>query len=301
MRDMISNFLVERALENKDFYVLSGDHGYALFDKIRKEAGDQFINTGVTEQAMIGAAAGMAKTGKKVVAYGLACFIPMRVLEFIKMSICYEKLPVIILGDGAGMIYTTLGSSHQCAEDIACLKTLPIKIFSPADKFEMKLSLEEAYSTDFPCYIRVGKCDKPTVHNNGPLTKLKTNIPIHSSTNTTAIFATGSMVSTGLEIAKKYDLSLFSCPILSHFDRSEFVSNISKFKNVISIEEHSIHGGLGSIVSDLIAEEGLNARLMKFGVKDHFTKGVGSYEYAMKFHKLDSESITEAIKNAGIV
>lgn len=301
MRDIISKFLVEKALENKDFYVLSGDHGYALFDEIRKKADNQFINTGVTEQAMIGAAAGMAKTGKKVVAYGLACFIPMRVLEFIKMSICYEKLPVIILGDGAGMIYTTLGASHQCAEDIACLKTLPIKIFSPADKFEMKLTLEEAYSSDFPCYIRVGKCDKPTVHNDSQLTKLKTNIPIHSTTHSTAIFATGSMVSTGLEIAQKYDLSLFSCPILSHYDRGEFLANISKFKNIISIEEHSIHGGLGSIVSDLIAEEGLNARLMKFGVSDHFTKGVGSYEYAMKFHKLDAESIMEAIKNAGIV
>ena len=301
MREVISNFLATKAAADKNFYVLSGDHGYALFDEIRRKAPEQFINTGVTEQAMIGAAAGMAKTGKQVVVYGLASFIPMRVLEFIKINICYEGLPVIILGDGAGTVYTTLGASHQCGEDIACLKTLPIKIYSPADKFEMKLCLEEASTLDCPSYIRIGKSDRPAVHTIDSISKLKSNLTIRSSNNRTAIFATGSMVSTGKEIAEKYDLSLFSCPTLSYFNTAEFLENIKKFDNIVTIEEHSIYGGLGSILSDFISENGLNIRLHKFGITEYFTKGCGSYDYAIKFHKLDVNSILRAMKEKTLI
>ena len=296
MRDVISNFLATKASEDKNFFVFSGDHGYALFDEIRKKAPEQFINTGVTEQAMVGCAAGMAKTGKKVVVYGLASFIPVRVLEFIKMNICYEKLPVILLGDGAGAVYTTLGASHQCGEDVACLKTLPIKIFSPADKHEMELCLAEASVIPMPSYIRVGKCDKPAVHMDGKLTKLSAIIPLLKNESTTAIFATGSMVSTAKIIAEKYNLALYSCPVLSFYDSSEIVSAMKAYKNIISIEEHSVHGGLGSNLADLIATNGMNLKLTKFGITEYFTKGCGSYEYAMKFHGLDLETLESKIK-----
>lgn len=298
MRDVISNFLATKASEDKNFFVFSGDHGYALFDEIRKKAPRQFINTGVNEQAMVGCAAGMAKTGKKVVIYGLASFIPMRVLEFIKMNICYEKLPVIILGDGAGAVYTTLGASHQCGEDIACLKTLPIKIYSPADKYEMELCLAEASALNMPSYIRVGKCDKPAVHPINSLTKLSAVLPLIKAPSETAIFATGSMVSTAKELAEKRKLSLYSCPVLSFYDSAEVISALKQYKNVITIEEHSVHGGLGSNLADLIAENGLNIKLHKLGMTEYFTKGCGTYEYAIKFHKLDAGSIEAQLKAA---
>ena len=298
MREVLSNFLADKAVENKNFYVFSGDHGYALFDKIRKVAPDQFINTGVTEQAMVGCAAGMAKTGKKVALYGLASFIPMRVLEFIKMNICYEQLPVIILGDGAGTIYTTLGASHQCGEDVACLKTLPIKIYSPADKYEMEACLKAAYLENRPVYIRIGKSDKPAIHSAS--IKLEELIPVISNKSDTVILATGSMVSTGVEICKSHNYSLYSCPVLSFNDKSIFINELKKFKNIITLEEHSVHGGFGSTVSDIISENNLNNRLIKFGITDYFTKGCGSYEYAIKFHKLDTESILEKLKNLGL-
>ncbi len=298
MREVLSNFLADKALENKNFYVFSGDHGYALFDKIRKGTPDQFINTGVTEQAMVGCAAGMAKTGKKVALYGLASFIPMRVLEFIKMNICYEKLPVIILGDGAGTVYTTLGASHQCGEDIACLKTLPVKIYSPADKYEMEACLNAAYTQNMPVYIRIGKSDKPSIHN-API-KLEELLPVISKSSDTVILATGSMVSTGVEICKTKNYSLYSCPVLSFNNTSAFINELKKYKNIITIEEHSVHGGFGATISDIISENNLNARLIKFGITEYFTKGCGSYEYAIKFHKLDVESIMERLKNLGL-
>lgn len=296
MREVLSNFLATKATEDKNFFVMSGDHGYALFDEIRKKAPDQFYNTGVTEQALVGAAGGMAKTGKKMVIYGLACFVPMRVLEFIKMSICYENLPVIILGDGAGTVYTTLGASHQCGEDVAALRTLPIKIFSPADKFEMKLCLEQAFKEKMPTYIRIGKSDKPAVHNVSDNVQLSSAIPVIENKGSIAIFATGSMVSTGVELAKKYNLSLYSCPILSFTDNKDLASKMSKYTQIISLEEHSVHGGLGSSLADIIAENGLSIKLRKHGIRDYFTKGCGSYEYAIRFHKLDEASLSEAIQ-----
>jgi transketolase len=215
------------------------------------------------------------------------------------MNICYEKLPVIILGDGAGTIYTTLGASHQCGEDLACLKTLPIKIFSPADKYEMKLCLEEASTLQMPSYIRVGKCDKPAVHTS--LTSLASIISLVKASNETAIFATGSMVSTGLDLAKKHNLSLYSCPILSFYEKKELVTALKQYKNIITLEEHSVHGGLGSSIADLIAENGLHLKLTKFGITEYFTKGCGSYEYAIKFHKLDFDSIEEKLKAEGLL
>lgn len=301
MREVLSNFLSSKAVADKNFFVMSGDHGYALFDEIRKKAPDQFINTGVTEQAMVGAAAGMAKTGKRMVIYGLASFIPIRVLEFIKMNICYEQLPVIILGDGAGTVYTTLGASHQCGEDISVLRTLPIKIFSPADRHEMEICLNQAFSENMPTYIRIGKSDKPAVHTKNIKPALSATISIHETSSTTAIFATGSMVSTGLEIAQKYNISLYSCPILSFYSQSEMLDTLKKYKRIISLEEHSVNGGLGSLLADHIAENNLGIALKKFGIRDYFTKGCGSYDYAIKFHKLDLNSIEEELKKSEII
>lgn len=292
MREVLSDFLSVEASQKENFYVLSGDHGYALFDKIKKVAPTKFLNLGVTEQAIIGCAAGLAKTGKKVFVYGLACFMPMRVLEFIKLSICFEGLPVVILGDGAGVVYTTLGVSHQCAEDISCLKPLPIKIFSPADDFEMALCLQEASQANMPCYLRIGKSDRPIVHINSDF-KLAPAIPILIKSKETAIFATGSMVSTGVEISKNLGFSVYSCPILSFYNKNDLVAELKKYKNIITLEEHSVSGGLGSSLADLILENELSTRLIKFGITDYFTKGVGSYESVIKSHHLDVDSILE--------
>lgn len=296
MREVLSNFLANNAVNDKNFFVLSGDHGYALFDEIRKKAPDQFINTGVTEQAMVGLSAGMAKTGKRVVIYGLACFVPIRVLEFIKMNICYENLPVIILGDGAGTIYTTLGASHQTGEDIAAIRTLPVKIYSPCDKKEMQLCLEDAFKHNGPTYIRIGKSDKPSVHDFNSNVKLQCPMFVGGNrTSKNAIFATGSMVSTGLELTKKFDCAIFSMPILKGFNSADVVAELNKYQTIASLEEHSIHGGLGSIISELITDNGLSCRLSRQGITKYYTKGVGSYEYAIKYHELDVESLTRKL------
>src|SRR5438128_3689062 len=138
MRSAFATALVRFARADARIVLLTGDHGYALFDEFRRVCPGQYINAGVAEQNMVGLAAGLAKGGLRPVVYGLSAFVPIRVLEQIKLDVCHEQLPVVFIGDGAGVVYSCLGGSHQSTEDIAALRALPhIGILSPADDFEM--------------------------------------------------------------------------------------------------------------------------------------------------------------------
>jgi transketolase len=125
MRNAFSRCLVEAAREDDRVLLLTGDHGYALFDEFRQVCPEQYVNAGVAEQNMVGVAAGLAKAGFRRIVYGLSAFVPIRVLEQIKMDVCYDQLPVVFIGDGAGVVYSALGTSHQCTEDIAALRAVP--------------------------------------------------------------------------------------------------------------------------------------------------------------------------------
>ena len=122
MRTAFSNSLVTAAQADPRIVLLTGDHGYALFDEFRRVCPSQYFNAGVAEQNMVGVAAGLAKGGFRPIVYGLSAFVPMRVLEQIKLDVCYESLPIVFIGDGAGVVYGHLGASHQSTEDVATLR-----------------------------------------------------------------------------------------------------------------------------------------------------------------------------------
>ena len=155
MRDAFSKALVETAQRDPRAVLLTGDHGYALFDHFRRVCPDRYINAGIAEQNMVGVAAGLAKGGLRPIVYGLSAFMPMRVLEQIKLDVCYEQLPVRFIGDGAGVVYSSLGSSHQSTEDVAALRALPhMAILSPCDAGEMTACMELAAGAG--CLTRIG-------------------------------------------------------------------------------------------------------------------------------------------------
>jgi transketolase len=194
MRATFSSLLVQAAQKNKNIVLLTGDHGYALFDAFRKECPDQYINCGVAEQNMVGVAAGLAKAGLYPIIYGLSAFVPMRVLEQIKIDLCYEGLPALLVGDGAGVVYSHLGASHQSCEDIAILRAIPnIDIASPADKYELEYCFEALLSSTQTSYLRFGKADRGDVHTAIPQAPIGNLINLSKSTRGIAMVATGSM------------------------------------------------------------------------------------------------------------
>lgn len=298
MRDTFSKSLVQAAQDNPKLYLLTGDHGYALFDGIRKAFPDRFINAGVAEQNMVGVGAGLAKLGFMPVIYGLSAFVPVRVLEQIKIDFCYENLPGIFIGDGAGVVYSHLGASHQSTEDIACLRAIPhIKILSPADKYEMEACFKLALQANGPVYIRMGKADLGDVHTKVPPVQWGQSLTIRQGTGDVAFVATGSMVYQSLVLAKTHfqEASVLSVPCVKPLDEKVVAKSLASFKTVFVIEEHSIYGGLGSAIAEISAAS-RGPRIVRLGIKDRFSEMAGTYQYLMQEHGLNADNLAIEIK-----
>ena len=225
MRALLSELIAQSAEADPNSIVLSGDHGYALFDAVRRRRPDQFVNVGVAEQGMVGLAAGLARVGFRPIVYGLSAFVPIRVLEQIKIDVCFSRLPVVFLGDGAGLVYSTLGASHQCAEDIACLRPLPhLQIFSPCDAEELRACYQEAAASSLQGYIRIGKSDQPVVNKNR-LGSTRPHFVRRSESSENCLVATGSMVAPCAAIAEALGLSCLSVPKIKPLDAESFLAS----------------------------------------------------------------------------
>jgi len=292
MRTAFSDALVAAAIADPKVVLLTGDHGYALFDAFRKARPDQYINCGIAEQNMVGVAAGLAKAGYKPIVYGLAAFVPVRVLEQIKIDVCYENLPVILIGDGAGLVYSHLGTSHQSTEDIACTRAIPeLTLLSPADRFEMTATMELALRLKSPVYMRVGKSDRGDVHAAPLELEVGQMVQVRTGQARIAVLATGSMVRTGIELAESgIDAQVWSVPSIKPLDREQLAQITAQVDCIITIEEHSTMGGLGA----LIAEETSAISpvpVCRIGIEDRFSHYCGTWDYLLQEHRLDIASV----------
>ena len=297
MRDAFSKCLVEAGLSDPRVLLLTGDHGYALFDEFRRACPDQYINAGVAEQNMVGVAAGLAKGGFRPVVYGLSAFVPIRVLEQIKLDVCYEQLPVLFIGDGAGVVYGQLGSSHQSTEDLAALRGVPhIAILSPADAHEMTSAMRLATASNGPVYLRIGKADLGAAHAAPPQLEWGRLCALKRGTGPLAWIATGSMVTTAMKVAADWpDSSVWSAPCLKPLDEDEVAAICRGHQAVIVIEEHSVHGGLGSAVAEISCTH-FPTRVCRIGIQDRFSERCGSYAYLMREHGLDADCIRQRVE-----
>ena len=299
MRDTFSRLLVDKARSDNKIILLTGDHGYALFDKFREEIPDQFINAGVAEQNMVGVAAGLSRAGFKPIIYGLSSFIPVRVLEQVKIDLAHDNIPAVIIGDGAGFVYSYLGTSHQSTEDISLTRSIPnLKVFSPCDRFELEFCLNEAFKFSSTVYLRMGKSDVGEVHNKLIASSIGMPIKIGSGKEKISFIATGSMCKTALDLKLKFfpEINVYTIPVLKPINKSEII-NIAKHSNkIVTFEEHSIYGGLGSLVSEICIENH-PVKTLLIGVNDRFSKYCGSYQYLLREHQLDMENLKVKIEN----
>jgi transketolase len=295
MRETLVRMLVDAARRDPRIYLLTGDHGYAVFDDYRTACPEQFLNCGIAEQNMVGLASGMAKAGLRPIVYGLSSFVPMRVLEQIKLDICYEKRPVVFLGDGAGFVYAQLGVSHQCCEDVAVLRSLtPMDIYSPCDGREMEACVGLALAGSTPAYLRIGKSDAGGIHQE--LVRLNADklLPIRRGSGAMAWLTTGAMAGRTCAAAACSDSSVWSVPCLKPIDEEAVRRICLTHDIVVTTEEHCIHGGLGSIVSEIAAEIS-GARVCRIGVVEPFLERCGSYEYLLDQHGLTTDAMIRKV------
>jgi transketolase len=299
MRETFSDTLVQLAQANKKVLLLSGDHGYGLFNSLRAKKPNQFINMGVAEQNMVGVAAGLSRVGFRPIVYGLSAFIPIRVLEQIKLDVCHDKLPVIFVGDGAGFVYSHLGTSHQSTEDISATRAIPnLIILSPGDRFELEKCFQLAYNSLLPVYLRLGKADRGDVHSQSLKFELGDLITIKhpKGERKASLVATGSMLQMADRLCKHFpNLGLISAPCLKPINEKQVIELCKNHGALITLEEHSILGGLGSILSE-IAVTLSDINVYKIGIQDKFSEHCGSYEYLLKEHGIDFDSLKILIK-----
>lgn len=300
MRAAFSDALVRLAQADPNVLLLTGDHGYALFDDFRKACPAQYINAGIAEQNMVGMAGGLARAGFRPFVYGLSAFIPVRVLEQIKLDIAHDKLPVILIGDGAGFVYSHLGTSHQSTEDIACTRAIPdLSVYSPADRFEVTACMELAYQAKAPVYLRLGKSDRGDVHAALPQAKVGSLLQAKpGQAGKIAFIATGSLVRTAMDIATADypDAGVWSAPFIKPIDRQQVTKICAQSQAVVVLEEHSVLGGLGSVIAE-IASEFAPVRILRIGVPDRFSHHCGTYEYLLEEHGLDRAAIERRIRD----
>ncbi len=298
MRRAFSDVLVRLATQDSNVILLTGDHGYALFDEFRSRCAAQYINAGIAEQNMVGMAAGLARMGFRPFVYGLSAFVPIRVVEQIKLDIAHDGLPVVLLGDGAGFVYSHLGTSHQAAEDIACTRAIPdLCVYSPADRFELTICMEEAYQQKKPVYLRMGKADRGDVHPGLPQARPGSLLEIvKGSVGGLALIATGAMVRTAMGISERSypTASVWSVPYIKPINISQVTAICRQSSAVVVLEEHSVLGGLGSTISEIAAEHS-PCRILRIGIQDRFSDRCGSYEFLLKEHGLDEATITKKI------
>lgn len=269
------NALVELGAKRDDFVVLDADLAAATQTGMFKKAyPDRFYDCGIAEADMIGIAAGIAATGKKVICSSFAMFAAGRAFEQIRNSVGYPHLNVVIGATHAGISVGEDGATHQCCEDIALMRTIPgMTIINPADETEAKKAVEAALALDGPVYMRFGRLAVPVIFDDDYNFEVGKSVELKEGSDVT-IIATGLMVAEALEayeLLKKDGINarVINMHTIKPLDNEAVIRAAKETGAIVTAEEHSVIGGLGAAVSELICEE-YPVPVLKLGVYDTF-------------------------------
>ena len=288
-RESYGNALVELGKKYDDVVVLDADLAAATKTGIFKKAlPERHIDCGIAECNMIGVAAGLAATGKVPFASSFAMFAAGRAFEQIRNSVGYPKLNVKI------------GATHQCNEDIALMRTIPgMVVLNPSDDIEAKAAVEAAYKHVGPVYLRFGRAAVPVINDNADYKfEIGKAVTLREGTDVT-IIATGLPVSESLAATEKLAAEGISAEVINMhtikpLDEEAVIKAAAKTGKIVTVEEHSVIGGLGSAVCDVVAEKA-PAKVMKIGVNDVYGESGPAAELIKKYG-LDADSICEKVK-----
>jgi len=301
MRNTFVRTLTEIGKKDKNVILLTGDLGFNALEPFSDACPLQYLNVGIAEQNMVGVAAGLAMSGKRVFCYSIIPFVTFRCCEHVRDDLAYHNLPVTMVGVGSGYAYGILGSTHHSLEDVAVLRSFPnMTVICPGDPLEVEAAMNALANYNGPCYLRLGKAGEPNIHK-GKLEdfEIGKSITIRDGSDVT-IVATGSMLQTAAEAADLLEkegtsVRLVSMHTLKPLDE-EVIGKASKETGlIVTLEEHSHIGGLSSAVAQVLSKESSHAPHLTIAAPDVFANDVGSQKYFREKDGLTPEGVLEKI------
>ncbi len=261
-KQVICNVLMEAAKTDKDIVALCSDsRGSASFTAFADTYPKQFVETGIAEQNLVGIAAGLAKCGKKAYAVSPACFLTTRSYEQCKVDAAYSNTNVKLIGISGGISYGALGMSHHSAQDIAAMSAIPnMRVYLPSDRLQTECLMKALLKDEKPAYIRVGRNAVEDVYEEGNVPFEMDKATVLGEGTDLLIVACGEMVKPAVEAAKLLEEQGVKATVMDMYcvkplDKEGLVKEASKVKAVLTVEEHSPFGGLGSMVSQVVGSE----------------------------------------------
>lgn len=305
MRDTFSYTLHEVAKIVPDVFIIVADISPAAsMEPFRKEFPDRFYNVGVSEQSMISLCTGLALRGCNPFAYTIAPFAIYRPFEHIRVELCYQNLPVTIVGVGAGTSYSVAGATHNAIEDIGVMSALPnMSIIAPCDPEELKPAVLACARHSGPVYLRLGKAGEPILTKNAPETfefskirKIKEGVGI-------AIVGYGPILSMAFEAAENYtkktgiEPAIFSVHTLKPLDKPRIKSILNDYKRVIILEEATPQGSLAIQVKQIAWDIQVNCQIRSLGLQDQFIKCYGTKIELLAAHGVTMDALINQFTN----
>jgi len=302
MRNKFSEIVYKFSKKNKNIFVISADISPSgkMAELINKK---NFINVGVAEQSMISICAGLAMSGAKPFAYTIAPFALYRPFEMVRNDVCYQNLPVTIVGMGSGTTYASLGGTHTAIEDISIARSIPnLSILAPCDPLELEECVKYCCTKNkTPVYLRIGKSGEKILSNNAPekwkfgkIRKIREGARV-------CIITYGPITNLAFEIAdyfnKKHKFAIFSSHTLKPFDFKKVKKIMKNYQMLISIEDHIETGGITSILKSCAYENKYKGKMLNFHLKEKFIKCYGSQKDLQEKHGISKNIIIKRINN----
>jgi len=302
MRKVALDMVYELAKKDPRVFFIGSDLGAGTLSKFKAEMPDRYFMEGVSEANLIGMAAGLALEGKIPYFNTIGTFITRRCFDQIAIDLCLHNVPVRLLSSGGGMVYAPLGPTHLAIEDMAILRALPnMTIVAPADAEEMRRLMLETLDYPGPIYIRIAKGNDPIVTRPEPPFKIGKAYVMKEGSDALLV-TTGITLKRAMDAAADLDqqgvnAGILHMPTLKPFDQKTFLEAAAKPRAIVTIEEHTILGGLGSAVAETIAEAGYSPskKFRRIGIPDVFPDKYGSQDSLLERYAITSAEILSTV------
>lgn len=305
MRNQFAESLYQVACADEKIAIIVADISPAgSMEQFRREFPERFINVGVAEQSMVGLCAGMALRGFKTYAYTIAPFTIYRPFEFVRDDVCYQNLPVTLVGMGSGLVYSALGATHHTLEDVAVMSAIPnMHVLAPCDPLELADATKFSAQFGKPLYLRIGKFGEPNLTETALERFQFGKIRFIERGSDICLIGYGPILGLASEVASRLredgkSVSLVSAHTVKPLDEEGIRQALHSHREVFVVEEHTTFGGLGSRVKEIAWDCGAQCRLETFALNDEFIHCYGSHLDLLRAHGLCSEVIYCAITGA---